>query len=413
MADNVALQTGNRARQFWIYWIASAESGFGTAVTGVALPLTALLVLRASTMDMALLSAAGYIAWIIIGLPAGAIVTYLPLRGTQVTLDLVRAVAIASVPLAWWVGILSFPHLLIVAATVSFADVIFETANATFLPRIVNRAELHRRNSLMSGTIAANNIGGPSLGSVLIQALGPIPTLLVDSVSYLMSGILLRTLPPAEANDRPGDRSARAIVAEGWRYVQGERIVAASMWSAALTNLIAGGYSALFTLYLIRVLHVPVGLVGVLLATGTVGALTAASVATSLGHRAGMRGTVLTGVTMTVAGAILIPVGFGYAGPIMFALGTLLNSAGVVLTSTVTRTYRQLVTPKNLLPSVTATVRFISWGAIPVGSLLFGFIADITDIRLTLGVLAITSIGIAVILIWSPLHRINVEVESH
>src|SRR6185312_10842710 len=95
-------------RSFWTYWTASTTSNLGSAVTTVALPLTAVLTLNATTFEVGLLAAASYVAWLIVGLPAGAIVRGLPQRSVQVTLDLARAAAVASVPVAWWLGALTF-----------------------------------------------------------------------------------------------------------------------------------------------------------------------------------------------------------------------------------------------------------------------------------------------------------------
>ena len=162
-------------RAFWTYWAASATSSAGSAVTTVALPLTAVLILQcAGRGQMGVLAAAGYIAWLVIGLPAGAVVARLRLRAVQVGLDVTRAVALATIPLAWWLHALHFWHLVVVALVISFADVLFDVADSTFLPRVVPREQLQERNSLMSGTYAVSQLGGPSLGGVLVQTIGAV-----------------------------------------------------------------------------------------------------------------------------------------------------------------------------------------------------------------------------------------------
>ena len=103
------------SRSFWTYWSASATSSVGSAVGAVALPLTALLVLDATAFEMGVIAASAYCAWLVIGLPAGVITQRLPLRRLQVGMDLVRAVAVASIPLAWWLGVLTVAQLVVVA----------------------------------------------------------------------------------------------------------------------------------------------------------------------------------------------------------------------------------------------------------------------------------------------------------
>lgn len=105
---------------------------------------------------------------------------------------------------------LTVTQLVAVALVVSFANVLFDVANQTFLPEIVPAAQLQARNSLTSGTHAATQLGGPSLGGLAVQLLGAVPTLFVDAVSYLLSAVLLRTLPARRCSDRPtGHRWSR------------------------------------------------------------------------------------------------------------------------------------------------------------------------------------------------------------
>ena len=146
---------------FWRYWSAMTVSSSGTAVTAVALPLVAVSTLHASAFEVSLLTAATYLAWAVIGLPAGVFVQRLPLRATQVAMDVIRAVAIGSVPVAWWLGHLTMAHLVGAALVISLANVVFDVGTATFLPSIVSREELTARNSLVSATHSATTARRP------------------------------------------------------------------------------------------------------------------------------------------------------------------------------------------------------------------------------------------------------------
>ncbi|GAA3815568.1 MFS transporter [Nocardioides panacisoli] len=395
------------SRQFWTYWSASSASSVGSAVTGVALPLTAVLVLGASALQMGLLAAAAYVAWLVIGLPAGALVRHLPLRGTQVAMDVVRALAIGSVPVAWWLGSLSIAHLIGVALVISFADVVFFVANSTFLPSVVPKEQLQARNSLMSGTHAVSQLGGPSLGGVLVQLLGAVPTLLVDSASYLVSAALLRSLPDRTS---PREESRAPIVEqirEGWHFVTRHPVMNPCLWDATATNFVCGGQMALFAIYLVRVVDAPAGLVGFLLAAEGVGALVGASVCPALVRRIGSARACLAGGVVSVGGAFLIPLGSGAAAWLLFALGNVVFAGGVVVLSTTTRTYRQVATPPELLSRVLATVRFVSWGAIPVGGVAAGALGGWLGPRPALFVLAALSVLSPLVLFLSPIRRMR------
>ncbi|KGN38213.1 MFS transporter [Knoellia subterranea] len=364
------------ARSFWTYWSASATSNLGSAVGAVALPLTAITVLDASPFEMGLIAAASYAAWLVIGLPAGALVARLPLRGTQVTMDLARALAVASVPVAWWLDRLSIAQLVVVALVLSFANVVFDVANSTFLPAVVPKEQLHERNSLMSATFATTQLGGPSIGGLAIQLLGAVPTLLVNAVSYLLSGILLRTLPSRPPAAAGADRvPMRQMIGEGWRFVTRHPVMAPCMWAATAVNFVCGAQMALFALYLVRDLDTPAAFVGFLLAAEGVGSLVGAALSPRIVRTLGSARACVASSVVSLIGGALIPVGTGWVAWVCFALGNIIFAGGVVIFSTATRTYRQQASPPEMLSRVMATVRFVSWGAIPVGGLVAGLVA--------------------------------------
>ncbi|MBQ0980760.1 MFS transporter [Micromonospora sp. M61] len=396
-----------RLTAFWRWWGASTTSHLGSAIGGIALPLTALNVLHASALEMGLITAAGYLAYLLISLPAGVIVQRVPLRGTQVALDLIRALAIASVPLAWWFDALTVAQLIVVALVVSFANVLFDVANQTFLPEIVPAAQLQARNSLNSGTYAATQLGGPSLGGLAVQLLGAVPTLFVDAVSYLISAVLLRTLP-ARRLLRPAERPPMVtMIREGWHFVLRHPIIGPSMWDATATNFVCGGMLALFPYYLVRELHASPLMVGLLLAADGLGTLVGAALTTRFTDRVGTaRGLVIAAV-VGVAGALVIPLGSGTAAYLAFAVGNLVFAGSSVVLSVTTRTYRMLASPPDLLSRVIATVKFVSWGAIPLGSLLAGLLAGPLGARTTLLIFGALTVLSPIIYLSTPVRRMR------
>jgi MFS family permease len=373
----------------------------------VALPLTALTVLDATAFEVGLIVAAGYVAWLVIGLPSGVLVHRLPLRGVQIGADLARALAVGSVPVAWWFGVLTVAQMVAVALTVSFANVVFDVANSTFLPTIVARAQLEARNSLTSATQAATQLGGPPLGGLIVQVLGAVPTVLVDAASYVVSAVLLRTLP--ERRTPVPDRwpPIRAMIREGWRFVTRHPIMGPGMWTATAVNFVCGAQFALFPLYLVRELHAPAGLVGVLLGTEGIGSLVGAALTTRITARFGSARALIGAGFVVVAGAFIIPLGAGWPAYALFAAGNVVFAGGVVVLSVTTRTYRQLASPTELLSRVMATVRFVSWGAIPVGGLVGGALAGALGARAALVVFAAVTLCAPLAILRSPIRRLR------
>ncbi|GAB3850664.1 MFS transporter [Dactylosporangium cerinum] len=391
---------------FWTWWAAGTASGAGSAVGAVALPLTALTVLDAGPFEMGLIAAAGYVAWLVIGLPAGVLVQRLPLRGAQIGADLARAAAVGSVPLAWWFGWLSVAQLVVVALVISFANVIFDVANATFLPEIVERERLQARNSLVSATHAATQLGGPSAGGLIVQLLGPVVTVLVDAASYLVSAALLRTLPARGGRVR-GAPGQKGLIREGWRFVVRHPVMGPGMWTATAVNFVCGAQLAVYPLYLVRELHAPAALVGFLLAVEGIGSLAGAALTPRITRRLGSARALLWAGFTTVAGAALIPAGTGWAAYAAFAAGNVVFAGGVVVLSVTTRTYRQIASPPQLLPRVMATVRFVSWGAIPVGGLVAGALAGPLGGRVTLWLFAAAVLAAPLALVLSPVRHLR------
>lgn len=397
-----------RAAVFWRYWGASTVSGIGDAVTSVALPLLAVLVLHASAFEVSLVTAASFVSWLLIGLPAGVLVHRLPLRGTQVAMDLVRAVAVASVPVAAALGVLSLPQLIVVALVAGLASVVFDVGNSTFLPSLVGKEELTARNSLTSGTRAATQLGGPSLGGVLVQVLGAAASVVVDAVSYLLSAALMATLPqvahPAQEGPR---RGVGEMIREGWRYVVRHPVIGPCAADATAVNFVCGGLMALTPVFLAGTLDAPPALVGALIATEGLGTLVGAALTPRIVARLGSGRALRRAAVAAPCFAALLPLAGHSAALGLFALGNAGFAGSVVVTSIVTRTYRQTATPPELLPRVMATVRFISWGAIPFGALTAGGAAALWGNRVSLALMAVLCTVSPAVLLASPVRRMR------
>lgn len=394
------------ASVFWRYWAATTTSQAGSALTAVALPLTALVVLKASALEVGLLVAAGDLGWLLLTLPAGALATHMPLRGLQAGVDFIRAGALFTPAVLWALGWLSMPALFAVALTVSFANVFAFVANTTYIPQVVPREQLNSRNSLMSGTHAVTQLGGPPVSGVVVQWLGAPVALLVDAVSYLVSGALMWTLPRAE---RPQVARTPMLqqIREGWHYVIAHPLMRPMMIDATATNFACGMLLALTPLYLVRELGASPTAYGVVLASEGLGALAGAAVGPRLSRTFGTGRILLAAAVLSIPSVLLMPIGReGVLALALFALGNTLFAFFTVILSVITRTYRQQESPPELLARVMATVRFVSWGVIPLGGLLAGWIAQNTSARSALWLLAIVVALSPIVLFTSPLrHR--------
>ncbi|MEV1081981.1 MFS transporter [Streptomyces sp. NPDC050211] len=373
---------------FWRFWLATTTSRTGSMLTTVALPLVALTAFDASALQVTLLAAAGQVSWLLLGLPAGVIVQSCPLRTLQVTLELVRMTAMGSVPLAWLLGVLTYPHLIVVALIGGSATVLFDIASSTFLPSVVDKEELIARNSLVSGTDAVTQTGGPSLSGILIPIMGPVGVLALDSVSNLLSALVLRTLPQRRAGMQTREK-AMVLIKEGWRFVARHPVMRPCMIWATAVNFVSAALVALTPLYLVREAGASATLVGLVIAMDGVGALLGSLVATRLADWFGTARAIWGAGVLGGALALLIPLTTSAGTVWYFAIGNGGFAFGVVIGSIMARTHRQTESPAELLPRVMATVRFVSWGALPAGAAVSGVLATALGLRPALWVVCV------------------------
>jgi MFS family permease len=395
----------NESQVFWRFWLAMTVSGAGSAMTVVALPLAAVTVLDATVLETTLLAATGQVAWLVLGLPAGVIVQRYPLRGLQVTLDLVRLAAIGSIPVAWWAGHLTFPHLLVVALVTGMATVLFDIGNSTFLPAIIEKRELNARNSLMSGTHAVIQTGGPSVSGLLVQLAGPVGVLAIDAVSYLVSAVTLRTLPERRPQAQPHAKATQ-LIRQGWNYVIRHPVMRPCMVWATIMNFVTAALLALTPLYLVREVGVSASIVGAVIAMDGVGALIGSAFATRLSRRVGTARAIIVAGVIGGLVVLMTPFTTTLSNIYFYALGLAGLSFSAVVGSIMTRTHRQTDSPPALLSRVMGTVRFVSWGALPLGAALSGLLASAVGIRAALWIMCLAAFAAPLsLLLTSVRHR--------
>jgi MFS family permease len=227
-------------RDFRRLWIGETVSQFGTMVSGLALPLMAILVLHASTFQVGALTAAEYAAFALVGLPAGALVDRLPMRPVMVVCDLVRLAAMASIPLCAVLGVLSIGQLFAVAFVGGTATVFFDVAYMSYLPHLVDRTALVEGNAKMQASESVSQIAGPALGGALIQALTAPYAILIDAASFGWSAIWLATFRTRQLRPaRQPDRHLGREIVEGIRFVAREPMLRAITLCTSSSNLVS------------------------------------------------------------------------------------------------------------------------------------------------------------------------------
>lgn len=379
---------------------AAAASKSGVVVGNLALPLVAVLALEADAGQAGLLATCTTLAFLLIGLPSGVWVDRLRKRPVMIAADLVRAVLLAWVPLAWWLGRLTIGQLYVVALLTGAATVFFDVAAQSFLPRVVGRDRLLAANSVLHGFDAGATVAGPAAAGGLIAWVTAPFAVVVNAVGYLVSALLLTGLEQTEpkgAADAPRGRTA-AGVAEGVRFVTRHPVLRPIALQGALANLGIKTVTVILPFLLARELRLSEAVIGLSLACGGVGVFLGAAAARPLADRMGAGRTLwalglaiapFALVTPFVADGVMLWVSGAAWAAVMFKTGV----DNVLLVS-----FRQLSTPDHMLGRMNATFRTVLTGALTVGAALAGLLGQLAGTRAALwvGSIALASVWVPV-----------------
>jgi MFS family permease len=399
------LLTGNRT--FRAFWIGQIISLFGDQVTLLALPLLAVLILRADAMQMGYLTAAGLAPNLLFALHAGAWVDRRGRRRQVMTAaDMGRAALLGTIPMAYALGRLTIAHLYIVAFLVGTLSVLFSVSYSTLFVSIVRREDYVEGNALLAGSRAFSFVAGPSLGGLLVQILSAPFALVVDALSFLVSAFFLQKISPVEP---PTEWRARGHVAAGVRFIIQSPVLRAALAATATVNFFNFAFHALFILYATRVLGVRPGLLGAVLGAGAIGAVLGSIVTGRIGRRVGIGPAFVLGCVLFPLPLVLVPMA---AGPTLVVLTFLFaarfgSGLGVmVLDISIASIFAALI-PHHLRARVSGAYTALNWGIRPLGALVGGTLGSILGLHLTLWIATIGGLAGALWLLPSPLPRLK------
>ncbi len=389
-------------RNFRLLWIGETTSGAGNAMAVVGVPLLAVTVLHASTFAVAALTAAAYLPWLVIGLPAGAWVDRRPVRPLMIGCDVISALLYASLPAAAWAGLLSTGQVVAVALLAGMANVVFATAYQVYLPSLVSPAELVEGNAKLQGGASAAAISGRAAAGLAAQALGAATALLFNAASFgVPAACPLRIRPVAP----PPARAGRARIWPGVTFVARDPYLRPLTIYAAAANFAYTGNLALVIVFLIRVVGLSSAAVGLLMAAGGAGSLLGALLAPRLARAFGTaRAVVLTSLGYGLAG-LLIPLTGRGPRLACYLIGSVLIAGGLVVGNVIIGSFRQQYCPPSLLGRVTASMRFLGNGMIPLGALLAGALGTALGVRDALWVVQVIFAASGLLLLTSRIRR--------
>ena len=396
-----------RERDFRRFWFGETVSLFGDQITLIALPLTGVLALHASAAQMGYLVAAGIAPALIFSLHAGA---WLDRRGrrrqTMLVTVLGRAALIVTIPIAYWLDVLTLAQLYVVSFLIGTLRVFFFVAYTTLFVSLVPRERYLEANSLLNGSRAFSYVGGPSVGGLLVQALSAPGALIADAISFLASALTLRSIKPVEP---PTEEAERGHVKAGLRYLWRSPVIRASLLATATINFFNFVFWALFILYATRTLGVRPGVLGIVLGAGAIGGLIGSILTGKISRRLGVGPTFVFSCILFPAPLVLVPLAHGsywIVLPLLF-VAEFLSGFGVMLLDIVGGSIKTALIPDRLRARVAGAYMVVNYGVRPLGALIRGALGTWIGLRPTLWIASTAAIAGVLWLLPSPLMRMR------
>jgi MFS family permease len=362
-------------------WLGQTISYVGTQVTQVALPLTAVVVLQASTAQMGLLRALTAASGLATALFAGVLVDRVARRPILIGSDLAFALAAGAIPALALAGWLRMEHLYAIVLATGALNALSIVAEQSFLPTLVAGSELTRANSRLQSTLSFAAILGPGVGGWLVELLGAPRAIAVDACSFVISAACVASIRGAEpalphtAARAPVLAEIGAGLAAVYRHPQLRPLAQA----IAAHFLCAGLVWSVLILFASRELGIrPLG-IGAIYAASGVGLLVGSLLATTFAARLGVGRTAVLGVVLVALGVLLFPLAGGaeWQALATLAAGNFAVGVGLQVHGINTLSLRQRIVGPGLLGRVNATFRFGNFSAAAAGALLAAALASV------------------------------------
>lgn len=405
-----------RDRNFLTMWGGQTLAQFGAQISELAVPVLAVLLLQANEFEVGVLTAANVAAFLLVGLPAGAWIDRMRKRHVMIAADLVRAAALAVVPVLWISGTLQIWHLVAVALVLGIATVFFDVSYQSVIPSLVKPTQIGEANGKLQSTYELANIAGPGFGGWLIGLITAPLAVLVTSGTYIASAIALAFTKDHEER-RPLEDRAPLLreIWEGLHFVFTEKLLRRIVGTTGMSNFFSTMSWTLIPLFLLRELGFSPAAMGIIIGLGSIGGLLGAIATPRIVKRIGeARAIPVSAIGFSVI-ALLLPVAAAVpavAFPLMVAQ-FFVSSFTVLLYNITQVTFRQRITPPRLLGRMNASVRFVVWGVMPISALLAGALGTWIGVVPTMWIAAIGQLLAAAFVVFAPFWRMRELPDVH
>ena len=362
-----------RNNNFKLFWIGESTSQFGSGVSSVVIPLVGVSVLHAGTFAIALLTAAGWLPWLVFGLPAGAWVDRFHKRRLMIVCDLVTLILFASIAISAWLRVLTVAQLLhSVAMLAGLVSIFFKAAFQAYIPSLLKKDELADGNAKLQASAAFATVGGPGVGGAIAQFLGIAAGVIIDAATFAVSAAFLLATHPSESDlktSRPKRELAQEI-RDGLRFLLHDPYL---FPMAAFTATLGFGLSStdsLMVVFYIRVVGTTSGVTGAILGLLGAGGLFGALISARLVRRYGSARAMLI-CRILLCSALLFPLTTRGVG-LIFSIGWFMVTVGLISGNIISLSFRQARCPAGIIGRVSATYYTLTYSAMAIGGVFAG-----------------------------------------
>ncbi|WP_328521610.1 MFS transporter [Kribbella sp. NBC_00359] len=394
-------------RRFRTFWSAQTVSEFGDRITELALPLIAVTLLDASPSQVGFLTAAVWLPSLASLFVGSWVDQRRDKRPLMIAADVARTILLLTIPVAYWLDLLSLGQLYVIAILAGTAGVVFGTAYASFFVRLVDRDHFLEANGKLSATRSISFMGGPAVGGVLVQWLSAPVAIVVDALSFVFSAIRISRLDvqPGEADETPESLLSRART--GMRYLLKHPYLRRSLGCATTVNFFNMIGMALLVLYASRDLGLSPGTIGLAFGIGSSGGLLGAVAAGPLTRIFGA-GRVIAAGTIIFPGSMALAVlaqGPDWVRAAVLAGGMFVATFAVMCFDVPLNSLQAAVTHDHMRSRVAGAFSSINYGVRPLGAVVGGFLGTWIGVRETLLVSAAGGLLSVLWLVRSPIIR--------
>ena len=390
-------------------WAGQTAAQVGFQVGTLATSAIAITVLHASETQIGILAGLQTLAFLIVGLPAGAWVDGWRKRRVMIAANLARIAALVSIPIAYAFFSLTIAHLMVVAALLGLSTVFFDVAYQSYVPMIASKRYIGAANGRLEASYQVGRAGGPGLGGWLLGVLAPPLAYLLTASTYVCSTWAIwriRTLEPRPAHS---DAPLRTQILEGLAFVRGQRLLFPLFSCIACAAFAGAGIQVLLPILVLRTLGMSATQLGLLLSAGALGgilgALTRPAWITRLGIGRCIVITNIVGVSALLAqpASVHVPVAAAW----VIACSGVISSYFITIYNVTQMSLRQEICPPDMLGRMNAIFRFAVWGVMPLGSFVAGIIASWVGVEATMYIFTAASIAAGTAMGFTPAARIR------